>query len=461
MSEGEQRFSGAAMGRIWLDRGQPAKAEPELRRGIAEDPEDAEVHGLLATTLAQLERYDEALEFAQQCAGLDPEWAFGHYVTAVVQLARERPKLALRSIEGALELGPENVQTHCMHARILASMRHWEDALEAVETGLDLDPEDEDCMNLRIYLLTQLGRRSGASEGLTAALRQNPDNPETHENLGWAALNEGDAHEAIDHYRTALRLDPTSDSAREGMVEAMRARNFVYRWFLYAFLRLSRMPRRTLYMVLIGSVIARGALRGLANSQPELAVVIWPVFWGIVAFILMSWIAVPLFNLMLWMDRDGRLALDEREVLRTKLLAGMLLLTGATGGAVLAGTGLTAVAPLVCGVLVIPVMGALDPRLLDRKRNLRWGLLAVLVLSGGSSVFFGQQHEGLRRELIEAAGPVGFEDPERLAVHLSKLEKPQQDRFVALVEEATEVNRRRGTSLNVFMWSFIAFTWLA
>ena len=91
-------------------------------------------------------------------------------------------------------------------------------------------------------------------------LAQDPEDARTHLNLGWSKLSAGQPREAADHYLEALRLDPASDTARAGLVEALKARNPIYRVFLWWFLWLARLPTALAFAVLIGTVIARGAI---------------------------------------------------------------------------------------------------------------------------------------------------------------------------------------------------------
>ncbi|MDB5311521.1 MAG: tetratricopeptide repeat protein [Gemmataceae bacterium] len=46
---------------------------------------------------------------------------------------------------------------------------------------------------------------------------------------GWALLHARQPAEALTHFREALRLDPTNEWARDGLIEALKARYWVYR----------------------------------------------------------------------------------------------------------------------------------------------------------------------------------------------------------------------------------------
>ena len=64
--------------------------------------------------------------------------------------------------------------------------------------------------------LVRLGRRDEAGATLEAALARDPENAVTHANQGWARLHAGDFRGALEHFREALRLNPSLEWARAG-----------------------------------------------------------------------------------------------------------------------------------------------------------------------------------------------------------------------------------------------------
>ena len=256
------------LGRAWLSRGRPDRAEEHLRRALAQSPDDVEAQALLGAVLLDGEKTDEGLELAQRAAAGAPDWYFPHLLISGAHASEGKAKLALAAAERAVALEPEEASTHGAVATAHAVAKRWEDSLAAAERGLELDPEDSDCANRRAFALVQLGRGERADFSLGSSLRRDPENPTTHAHLGWAALNAGDSEKAIRHYREALRLDPSSEFARAGLVEAMNSRNIVYRLFLKWFLFCTRVPRRTVVMIFIVSIFVRGALLRCGRGEP-------------------------------------------------------------------------------------------------------------------------------------------------------------------------------------------------
>ena len=73
---------------LLLQQGRYALAEREALGALAEDPDDAEGHAVLALILACQEKLKEASAEAEQAIALQPDEPFCHYVMGVVLLDR-------------------------------------------------------------------------------------------------------------------------------------------------------------------------------------------------------------------------------------------------------------------------------------------------------------------------------------------------------------------------------------
>lgn len=300
-------------------------AERELRQALAEQPNYPMAHALLALCLAASGKFQDATSEAQNAIHLSPDLAFAHYALASVLEDRNRLNEAEQAIHEAIRLDPESVTYHGRLATILFSRRRWADALDAAETGLQLDAEDVACNNLRAMALVKLGRRQEAGQTIEAALARDPDNAVTHANQGWTLLEANDPAKALEHFREALRIDPTSEWARLGIVEALKARHFVYRTMLKYFLWMAKLSGKMQWGVVIGGYVVFQMLRGWANANPEIAPFVWPLLFVYIAFVYLTWIAMPLFNLLLRLNKFGRLALSDEQIRASNWIGGCLL----------------------------------------------------------------------------------------------------------------------------------------
>ncbi len=201
----------------------------------------------------------------------------------------------------------------------------WQKCLEAADGGLEADPEDAQCANLRSLALTKLGRRSEAAETMAELLRQTPEDDFTHANEGWRQLHLRKPYPAMEHFREALRLNPENGWARQGIIEAMKARNFIYRWMLSFFLWINGFSPRVQLALMLGLMFGQNILSSVLNAIPALAPITPFVALAYILFVWMTWSSSMLFNLALMTSSFGRLALAPRQKLEA-LLAGACVL---------------------------------------------------------------------------------------------------------------------------------------
>jgi tetratricopeptide (TPR) repeat protein len=303
-----------------------ADAERELRAALALEPQAHLPHALLGLTLAKLERFPEASAAADQAIGLAPDEAFCHYVQGLILFMRNRYNEAEPAARQAIQLDPYDAQNRWLMAAIQFEQRKWPSALESAEAGLAIDPEHNGCINLRAMALVKLGRKAEAGAAIDGALARDPDNAVSHANRGWTLLHQGEHQRALEHFREALRLDPNLDWARAGIVEALKARHLIYRLMLRYFLWMASLSGRAQWAILLGGYFGYRFLRQIADSNPSVAPFVWPVLIAYIAFAIMSWLADPLFNLMLRLNRFGRLALSPRQTWASNVMGILFLL---------------------------------------------------------------------------------------------------------------------------------------
>lgn len=325
-------------GTILYQQGRYQDAVGELRQQLGQGSEDYLAHSFLALSLNQLERYAEATEHAQQAIHLAPDESLGHYALAQVMLGRNRYDDSLTAIQEAIRLDPYDADYFGLLANLHLVKSNWTEALAAANQGLEIDPENNLCTNLRAQALIKLGDRAAAAETMGEALARRPDDPLTHANQGWALLHAGDHLKALEHFREALRLDPEFEWARAGIVEALKARNIIYRLMLAWFLWMSNLQPGVRWGLIIGALVGQRVLGEVARNSPDLAPFLWPVLYAYFGFVLLTWLAPSLFNLLLRLDRFGRHALSRDQLRGANVLLvclvvtlGFLVLTIATG----------------------------------------------------------------------------------------------------------------------------------
>lgn len=334
-------------------------AENELRQALGIDSQDAYAHALLGLCLSKREQFKEATEEAQQAIHLAPDFPFAHYAHASILHERNRDDEALPVINEALRLDASNPSYFALLSAIQLNERNWPAALQAAEQGLRLDSEHTGCTNLRAIALVKLGRKSEAGLTIDAALARNPDNSLTHANQGWTLLEKGEPKKALEHFREALRLDPDNTWAQHGIVEALKARNFIYAVMLKYFLFMGRLSRRAQWGVVLGAYFGFQALNAVGKAHPDWQAWILPIEIVYVSFVLMTWIADPLFNLLLRLSRFGRLALSREKIVASNwlFLCLALAMLSLAGCLVFGFDSPWIMSAFIFGALLIPVAG--------------------------------------------------------------------------------------------------------
>ncbi len=302
-------------------------AEAELRKELASDPGAWDAHALLALCLAAQGRYDDATREGQEAIRLAPDRAFCHYALGLVYVERRRFREAEQCAHEAIRLEPDDPDHFDLLADVCFAQERWKDALEAAERGLKLDPEHGGCTNTRAMALVKLGRKREAGEALEGALGRNPEDALTHANEGWRQLELGKAETALAHFREALRLEPGHEWARQGIVEALKARSVIYSLVLRYFLWMAKLGGRARWAVILGGYFGAKLLQRLARANPDFAPFVWPILILYAVFCLLTWLATPLFNLILRLDRFGRLALSREETVASNWVGACLLVS--------------------------------------------------------------------------------------------------------------------------------------
>ncbi len=311
---------------LLLAQSRPADAEQEVMRALITEPAEPRALALLALSRVEQGKRESALQAARDAIGLAPDVSYYHFVHAEILHRVDQTEDAFRAVQEALRLDPADADNFALLAAIELSRRDWSGALAASENALALNAEHVTAINLRSIALVRLGRKSEAMAAVDFALDREPENAFSHANQGWNRLHRNQPREAQEHFREALRLDPNLDYAREGMLEALRARNPVYRGMLAYFLWMGRQSSRLQWMLIVAVFFGSGVIRSLATAQPSLDWLWWSLFGLLYGFVYLTWTAQPMFDLLLRFDRFGRHVLSDQQRLASNWFGASFML---------------------------------------------------------------------------------------------------------------------------------------
>lgn len=319
-------------------------AQSELRRCLADDPDNASAHALLSLALSQDDRIGDrartpehreqlvaATDHGRLAIAADPNDAIGFYAVAVSMAARGDHAAAIEAGRSAIALDPYDPSLYAVVSASMLNSRQFKPALETAEAGLKVDPEHGPCTNLRSLALDRMGRGGDALDAAGAQLRRQPDDAQAHAAVGFAHLNRGEHRQAQESFREALRLDPTDEFARSGMIQAINSGNPFYRILHRYFVWISRLDQRVAFGLMIGIWLLANGLDDLAVRLPALAPYTQPILMVYLLFALSTWIASPLMNTLLRFHPFGRHLLNGRERWTSNLIGGLLALSLVVG----------------------------------------------------------------------------------------------------------------------------------
>jgi tetratricopeptide (TPR) repeat protein len=296
---------------VLLNQNRNDLAEVELRKHLSAASGDPVGHAMLALCLSAQEKSEPALAEAKAAVGAAPAMPFAHYALARVFFHMDRYAEAERALDEAIRLDPDEADHFSLRSNIRLQRSDWAGALEAADEALRHDPTHATAANLRGMALVKLGRKREAEATLKDILAQDPENALSHANQGWTQLERNDPAKAQVHFREALRIDPTLDWARAGMVEALKARNPIYRVLLQYFLWMAKLSDKAQIIVIVALVVGRRLLGAIGRSFPEARPFVYPLIGLIIGFCYLTWVAQPLFNLSLRLNKFGWYALTK------------------------------------------------------------------------------------------------------------------------------------------------------
>ena len=117
----------------------------------------------------------------------------------------------------------------------------------------------------------------------------------------------------------ALRLDPTDESAREGVLLALKARHPVYARLLQFFLWESRLPSQARWALLFAPFVVGHAIRTVHNDA-----VFFPLAVVFIGLIVLTWAAEPVMTLALLATREGRRVVGPASRVAAALFGGFI-----------------------------------------------------------------------------------------------------------------------------------------
>ncbi|MGB4960264.1 MAG: tetratricopeptide repeat protein [Saprospiraceae bacterium] len=366
---------------VLISQGRFDQAEAILERLLATGYEGNEIMKMMLIAKMGLSKPKEAEELCTLILQRKPDDAFVFYILAVLRSQERKFEEAIKHIREAIRLEPDNANFYAFMAQLLEQSKDFEEAVDWAEKGLNLDPENIDALNARASALVALGRREEAYETINKSLAADPNNSHTHANMGWSMLHYGKTEEALRHFSEALKDNPMNEYAKAGMLEAMKTKFPLYRYFLRVMLWLSHLKGNSQWAYIIGGYIIYRLLVSLSESNPFLQPLLLPVIILIALFFVSSWIFSPLMNLYLLSNNFGKLTLTKEQKESARYVGIALLISIVSVGLyfIFVNEGLITLA-ILSFMMMIPLGSMNNPFFPKNRSKLRYFTSAILVL---------------------------------------------------------------------------------
>lgn len=316
-------------GLLLQDQGRLEEAEACFYSVLAREPDNDFVYGRLALCqMSQPGKKRRALETVAEAIRLRADEPFYFSVKAIILGELHRGKESLEAAETAVRLNPEDTFALSAKANAYCAMDRWAEAEEWSRHALALDGDNAMAANILAHTLRMQGKRELNVEAVERLLAADPEDSFAHVNAGWSALQAKDQPRAERHFREALRLDPESDMAREGLLESFRARSWFYRAYLsYCFFMQRHTEGKQWMIFLAAFAIYQVSRKYLATINPVYSGVLVAIWLGLVLWV---WLAPGIGNFLILADRSARLALKPVERHQGIAVGGVFALGGLT-----------------------------------------------------------------------------------------------------------------------------------
>jgi tetratricopeptide (TPR) repeat protein len=306
---------------ILMQQNRYQDAEKILNDVLKNNPENTTALYMLAEVNINQDKTTEAEKLIDLAIGIEPDYSHLFYIKAHIKLKQSNVLSAEQTIQEAINIDPQQAHYFSFWASIKLRQKKYSEALALADDSLALDAEDILGLNIRSTALIKLDRKEESYQTIEGALREDPNNSYTHANYGWNLLEKSQVKKALEHFKEALKNDPSNDSAKAGMLEALKANNFIYRWFLKYSFWIGNLTQNNQWVTIIGIYIIFRVIRYLADENESLQPFLYPLL-GILALIAFStWVITPISNLFLRFNPYGRHLLSKKEILSSNFVA--------------------------------------------------------------------------------------------------------------------------------------------
>jgi Flp pilus assembly protein TadD len=170
------------------------------------EPDNAEVHFLLAGSLTANDQKSEAIQEYNNACELDPHRAAWFAQFGVLLVDTGDTQGAIANFRKSLELDPSSAQVQAVFGAVLVESGQSEEGLQHLRKAVELSPDFAPAHSYLGMGLSKLGRFEEATEQMQAAINLAPNSTEFEFNLGFIRKLAGDYAGAAAAFEKAVEL---------------------------------------------------------------------------------------------------------------------------------------------------------------------------------------------------------------------------------------------------------------
>ncbi len=240
-------------GSVLLDQGRYKDAIKIFKDGLSQNPESPLLLYLLAFAQYHIgEQKKQALETINQALAFENQNPDYYELKALILADLKRIKEAREAVEHALSIDSASVHAHTISGYIYGREEKWAEAEACAREALSIDADDQFAANILANALRMQNKLDEGTHLASDMLAKDPDNSMSHSSAGWVYLHKKDYDKASMHFKEALRLDPNFEPARAGMLEAFKAKSWIYRLYLDYCIFMTRQSKSTRIFIILG-----------------------------------------------------------------------------------------------------------------------------------------------------------------------------------------------------------------
>lgn len=208
--------------------GESESAIPIGQQGLQVRADFAPLHAALASAYRNIDRYDVALDYAEEAVRLDPLDAGARRVLALNLMWVGQREAAIQQLEEAISINPNLTAPYFELAVLYRSQNEFEMAVATYESILSIDPGNPKA-NLRLcQVYIQVGQDNRAQGYCEDAITNDPGYADAMATLGWVMYRRRNYEGAIEMFRTCEATGITEETINEDTIRCFYMRGLAH-----------------------------------------------------------------------------------------------------------------------------------------------------------------------------------------------------------------------------------------